>query len=278
MANLGAQVTGGSILEPGRGWEAIGEGFKLTADSAVDEAGNVYFTDARRNRIWKVDSGGKITVWKKNSGGAHGIAMGPDGRLYAGQHDRKRIVEYTPGGQETILAEGVQTHHLTVTDRKEVYFADGPNHQVWLLNRAGQKRVVSSEVDWPHGLRVSADRSFLIVTDAHNGEVWRFQIQADGSLTNGSPFFHLEIPAGPSEIEVGGVTVDTEGYVYFATRIGVQVSDSRGRVTEVVSPPGKSGLANVFFAGPNLQWLYVTDGDRLFRRFVKRRGVSSRGN
>ena len=174
-----------------------------------------------------------------------------------------------------LLAEDVQTHHLTVTKRKDVYFADGPNHHVWLLDAAGQKRVVTSEVNWPHGLRVSADQSFLIVTDSQDGNVWSFQIQADGSLTNGSPFFRLEIPGERSQIDAGGVTVDTEGYVYVATRIGVQVCDPSGRVTEVISSPGEGGLAGVFFAGPNLQWLYVTDGDRIFRRSVKRRGVTS---
>jgi len=31
----------------------------------------------------------------------------------------------------------------------------------------------------------------------------------------------------------------------------------------------------VFFAGPDLQWLYVTDGERVYRRPSKRRGVTS---
>ncbi|MCU1259310.1 MAG: gluconolactonase [Bryobacterales bacterium] len=186
-----------------------------------------------------------------------------------------RIVAYAPGGQETILAEGVQTHHLKVTERKEVYFSDAPNHQVWLLDAAGQKRVVTREVNWPHGLRLANDQSLLIVTDSRDGNVWSFQIQADGSLTNGSCFLRLEIPGERAEIDAGGVTVDTEGYIYIATRIGVQVCDPSGRVIEVIGSPGTGGVADVFFAGPNLQWLYVTDGDRIFRRPVKRRGATS---
>ena len=124
----------------------IGEGFQLTADSTVDRAGNVYFTDARRNRIWKTGADGKLTIWKENSGGAHGVAMGPDGRLYAGQHDRKRIVAYSPDGRETIVAEGVQTHHLTVTERNEVYFADAPGQQ--------KPQLWATEVPRPLVLRI----------------------------------------------------------------------------------------------------------------------------
>ena len=62
-----------ALLVPGKNWELLGEGYQLTADSAVDHAGNIFFTDARNNRIYKVDSGGHIALWKEESGGAHGI-------------------------------------------------------------------------------------------------------------------------------------------------------------------------------------------------------------
>src|SRR6266478_1265676 len=82
------------ILEPDKDWELLGGEYHLSADSTVDKEGNVYFTDNRNNRILKIDADGKITVWIEDSGGAHGVAFGPDGRLYAGQHDRKRIVAF----------------------------------------------------------------------------------------------------------------------------------------------------------------------------------------
>jgi hypothetical protein len=31
----------------------------------------------------------------------------------------------------------------------------------------------------------------------------------------------------------------------------------------------------VSFGGPDLQWLYVTDGDKVYRRLVKRRGAEA---
>jgi len=55
-----------------------------------------------------------------------------------------------------------------------------------------------------------------------------------------------KLPGERSGIDAGGVTVDAEGYVYAATRIGVRVCDPSGRAAEVISPPGESGLADVF--------------------------------
>jgi gluconolactonase len=53
------------------------------------------------------------------------------------------------------------------------------------------------------------------------------------------------------------------------------VCDQPGRVVAVISKPQPGPLTNVEFGGPNLDTLYVTAGDKVFRRKVKRRGVNS---
>lgn len=242
-------------------WEAIPGSFQLTADVAVDRTGTIYFTDVRTNRILKLGFDGKPTVWKVNTGGAHGIAAAPDGRLYAGQHGQKRIVAYTADGRETVAVPDVQTHHLIVATNNNIYFADAPNHKIWIVDRSGGKRVVTSEVDWPHGMQISADQSSFFVTDLNNGNVWKFRIEADGSLTGRTPLCRLVTPG-----EAGGVTVDKQGTVYVATKLGVQICDANGKVTEIIPTPGKDGANNLFFAGPNFEWLYVTDGEHFFRQ------------
>ena len=261
------------ILTPGKSWELLGEGYHLTADSAVDNDGDVYFTDARRNRILKIDLEGKISTWKEGSNDAHGVAYGPDGRLYAGQHDLKRIVAFASDGTESVITEGVQSHHLTVTSRNHIYFTVPPARQVWMRDAARVKRVVHEGLNWPRGVRASPGRVALVVNDAKTNWVWSFQIQADGSLTDGRPFYRLETKGESSETDPGGMAFDTDGLLYVATKIGVQVCDQRGAVTAILEAPFSEGVANVFFGGPGLRWLYVTDGDKLYRRLVKRRGA-----
>lgn len=262
------------FLEPGKDWEPVAKDFHLTADSAVDKEGNVYFTDNRRNHINKIDAvSAKVSVWKEDSGGAHGIAFGPDGRLYAGQHDRKRIVSISPDGKETIIADGVQTHHLTVNARGDVYFSEAPKHLVSMIDAKGVKRVVHDKIDSPTGVHANADQSLFVIGDANTRWVWSFQLQPDGSLANGQPFYHLEASDESTATEAGGMTFDTEGFLYVATASGVQICDQAGRVNAILDTPAP--VSDVFFAGPDLRWLYVSDGNNFYRRPVKHKGAAT---
>jgi gluconolactonase len=262
------------ILTSLKPWDLLGQGYQLTGDSTADKEGNVYFTDSRNNRILRVDLAGKISVWKEGSNGAHGVAYGPDGRLYAGQHERKRIVAFSSDGTESVIAEGPQSHHLTVTSRNQVYFSEPPAHKVWMVDAAGHERVVYDHITWPRGVRVSPDQSRLVVNDPPTRWVWSFQIQADGSLINGRPFYYLQASEESSETDAGGMVFDSEGFLYVATKQGVQIFDPLGRVTAILNAPGREAVTNVFFGGPGLHWLYLTDGDRLYRRPVKRSGAA----
>jgi len=86
----------------------------------------------------------------------------------------------------------------------------------------------------------------------------------------------LEAPDESSEVDPSGMTFDTEGFLYVATSLGIQICDQAGRVVAILNPPvGSDGLGNVFFAGPNLQWLYATDGETLYRRLMKHRGAET---
>ena len=72
----------------------------------------------------KSDLDGRVTVFKEDTGGAGGLMFGPDGRLYAGQNGRKRIVAYSPDGKESVIAEGVEPNDLAINIRREIYFTD----------------------------------------------------------------------------------------------------------------------------------------------------------
>jgi gluconolactonase len=261
------------ILDPEKEWELVSQGHKFTEGPAVDREGNVFFTDIPNSRIHKIGMDGKVSVFKEDTGEANGLMFAADGRLYACQNGRKRIVAYGTDGQESVIADGVNSNDLAVGRRGDVYFSDPPHKQVWHVDPKGEKRVVYEGLGFPNGVRLSPDEALLLVADSQSKWVWSFQVQPDGSLANGQPFYRLETPDESSASGADGMTVDSDGYLYVATKMGVQVCDQPGRVVAIINKPQAGPLSNVVFGGPDLRTLYVTAGDKVFRRAIRRKGV-----
>ena len=263
------------FLDPDSEWELVGQGYKFTEGPAVDKQGNIYFADVRDNKLYKVGADGKPAVFKEDVGGISGLMFGDDGTLYACQNGRKRIVAYSPDGKEKILAEGINSNDLAVTKNGDIYFSDPPDKQVWLIDSKGNRRVVydGKGIDFPNGVRLSPDQSLLLVADTRGKWVWSFQIQADGSLANEQAFYHLETPDDSSMSGADGMTLDTDGFLYVATKLGIQICDPPGRVMGIINKPWLGGLSNVVLGGVDMQMMYVTAGDKVYRRHIRHKGA-----
>lgn len=265
-----------TILHPDSEWEMVSDGHRFTEGPAADRQGNVFFTDIPNNRIHRIGVDGRVSVFKEETGGANGLMFGPDGRLYACQNGRKRIVAYGPNGEEKVLAEDVNSNDLAVTARGDVYFTDPPGKRVWLLDSKGGKRVViDKDIEFPNGVVLSPDQSLLLVVDMRSKWVWSYQIQADGSVANGQAFYRLETPDASSASSGDGMTMDTEGHLYVTTDLGVQVCDQPGRVVAIINKPQPGWLANVAFGGADFDWLFATSSSRVYKRRLRRKGALS---
>ncbi len=265
------------VLDSDPGWELVSQGHKFTEGPAVDATGNVFFSDIPNNRIHKISADGKVTVFHENTGGANGLMFGPNGRLYACQNGRKRIVAYTADGKESVIAEGVNSNDLAINLHGEIYFTDPENKRIWFVDAKGNKRIVHEGILFPNGIRFSPDHAFLMVDDTLSRWIWCFSVEPDGSLANGVPFYRLEIPdeveSGPLRSGADGMTVDADGYLYVATKLGIQIADPIGRTVGILNKPDGNDPSNVVFGGPDLQTLFVTSGGKVFRRPIKKKGT-----
>ncbi len=278
----GDQRTITAFLDPAHDWELAGEGYKMTEGPAVDQDGNVFFCDAGDSKIYKIGADGKVTLFQSNTGGATGLMFGPDGRLYAAENDRKRVVAYAKDGKLSVLATGVTPNDLAVTSKGEVYFTDSPAQKVWHIDAHGAKHLVfdgnkDGNLLLPNGVRLIPDESLLAVADTVSRTAWSFHIQADGSLSDGQPFYHLEVPDemanGPLRSGADGMTFDDQGHLYVATKMGIQICDQAGRVVGIIRNPSKVDPSNLVFGGAGLNTLYVTAGDKVYKRQLRRKGV-----
>jgi gluconolactonase len=262
-----------AILKPGEDWQLVGEGYGFTEGPAVNASGEVFFADIPKNRIYRVGLDGTVSVFKEESGGASGLMFGRDGRLYACQTLTRRIVAWETDGRETVLAEGIEPNDLAVSYAGNVYVTDPAHKQVWLVTPKGDARVVDVGIARPNGVVLSPDQTLLYVADTAGQFVYSFRIAADGTLTDKEPFYHLHLQEGLPGSNADGMTVDTLGNLYVTSEVGVQVCDQAGKVTGIIAKPQRGWLANVVFGGAGFDELFVTAGDKVYKRQVRTRSA-----
>jgi gluconolactonase len=258
-------------------WQQIADPYRSIVDPTADKHGNVFFADRATDRIYKLDADGKVTLFKDHANGARTLRAGADDRLYALEATEKRIVSMGPGGDVKVLARNVEAAGIAVTAKGTLYFTNPSTKTIHYIDAVGKTRIVydQGEIASPAGLALSPDQAMLIVTDAQGRYSWSFQIMADGSLNNGEPFYRLEMPEKGWMSGVAGVMEDSNGQVYFATPLGIQVCEANGRVSQILNAPEPEAISSLTFAGADMNWLYITEDGKLFRRPVKVSGTKT---
>ncbi|OLC48364.1 MAG: hypothetical protein AUH43_09645 [Acidobacteria bacterium 13_1_40CM_65_14] len=270
-----------ALLYRDKPWEQVGDTYQSAASPAVDKDGNVFFADPASNRIYKSDAARTVTVFKENTGGARALRFGADGRLYASQLSARRLVSYGSAGPgsdvQQVVAQNIQANDLVLTKSGAIYFVDTAQKTVGYIDGKGQRRVVYNrgEIMSPTALTLTPDQAMLLVGDGMDRYQWSFQIAADGSLVNGEPFQRLEMPEEGLFSGVGSLTVDSIGYMWATSAMGIQVCEQPGRCTNILNKPefNATPITSIAFGGPGRAWLYVTQGGKVFRRETKRTGV-----
>lgn len=262
------------VVVPGEDWQLVSEGHEFTEGPAVNEAGEVYFSDLRRSLIHKVDLDGNVTLFAENTGRVNGLMFGPDGLLYGCAGGANQIVRYdTTTGAKEVLVDGVASNDIVVLADGDYYFTDPQGSKVWYVDTTGEARIVDEGIQRPNGIIVTPDQSLLWVADSSGRFIYSFQIQPDGSLAYKQQMTHLHMSDGAPRTRADGMAVDSTGMLYVGTEMGLQIADPSGRVHLILERPQPTPISNVVFGGPNRNYLYVTAGDKVYRRKVQTTGV-----
>ena len=264
-----------NLLVPGEDWQLLSEGHGFTEGPAANAKGEVFFTDIPNSRIHKIDLDGKVTTFAEDSGKANGLMFGPDGRLYACANGKKQITAYDESGKASVFADGLESNDLAIDHHGNLYVTDPGNKQVWFISKSGEKRVVDKGIEQPNGILFTPDQSLLYVSDTRGQFVYSFLVQPDGSLADKQRYFHLHLPDAATGSGADGMTVDATGTLYVTTSLGLQFCDQAGRVNGIISKPQNKWLSNAVFGGADFSELYVTCGDKVYKRKTKQKGVLS---
>ena len=260
----------------GEGWSQINELGDKVAGVAADAAGAIYVSTPAGNQITKRTSTG-VTMLTAISGGATALAFGPDGKLYAAQPSRHRVVDFDAQGRETTVATGITASGLVVAHTGVIYATDSVAGKIWALgtNAAkGKRTLVDKDLPAASGVTLTPDQSLLHVTQSSPGKFgYSYRILKDGAVVDKQDFFDLRIHYGDSQSAAAGMVTDVQGRLYVTSNTGIQILDQAGRIIGILENPDRTATSAITFTGMNLDTLVVVAGGKVYVRKTKVKGV-----
>jgi len=266
------------ILIPGEDWQLVGEHYAFTEGAAVNASGEVFFQDIPNSKTYTVNGEGKLSELKLNAKRASGTSFGPDGRRYVVAGATKQVIAYDATGQESIIADSLSGNDIAVAYDGNIYATspDGTEKpsKLYLIRPGGRKEVVDEGIKFANGLCFSPDQTQLYVTESATHWVWIYQAQADGKLVFKQHYGWLHVRDQDENAWSDGLRCDTAGRVFVTTRMGIQILDQAGRVNAIIPVPSGQP-SNLCFGGKDFNILYLTSGDKVYRRKLRTRGANN---
>lgn len=266
------------ILIPGEDWQLVGEGYQFTEGTAADSKGEVFFQDIPNAKTYKVADNGKPVPLSLNAKKASGTSFAADGSRYVIAGGTKQVLCYDKNGSEKVITDSISGNDIVVANNGNIYITspDGIANpsKLYLIKPGGEKLVVDKGLKFANGIALSPDQTQLYVTESTTHWVWAYRIMKDGTLAYKQKYGWLHTLDIDDNAWADGLKCDTASRVYVATRSGIQILDQPGRVNAILPVP--SGQAsNCCFGGPNFDVLYVTCGDKVYKRKLKTRGANT---
>jgi gluconolactonase len=241
---------------------SVAGSYQFAEGPAVDENGNIYFSDINAGKIYKWSTDGSVDIFLEGLNMPNGLMFDKSGNLIACEGGNGRLISIDPQGQVTMLVDqynGVrfnEPNDLWIDAQGGIYFTDPAyqlsvtqdgEHVYFLSSDRSQVIRVISDLVKPNGIVGTVDGKTLYVADHGAGQTFSYTINADGSLTNKQLF----VPVGSD-----GMELDANGNLYLTTPNQVQVFDAAGNL--VVSIPTQENPTNVAFAGADHKTLFIT--------------------
>lgn len=279
------------LIDPDASLEQLGTGCEFTEGPVWHAEGKfLLFSDIPANRMkkWTAEEG--ITNFRVPSGKSNGLTYDKQGRLVTCEHANRRVSRTEADGTVVTIAshyEGKRLNSpndLIVKSDGSIYFSDPPYgltadygvegeqdldfQGVYRLSPDGQTvTLLVDDFDRPNGLCFSPDESILYINDTERMHVRVFDVQADGTITNGRIFAEEEGDNGVPD----GMKIDTHGNVYLTGPGGIWIFDTSGEHLGIIQTPERA--ANLGWGGDNWSTLFITASTSLYSIQCKVSGI-----
>ena len=220
--------------------------FKFTEGPAADRDGNVYFSDIPNEKIHKVDTKGKLTLFRDKSNRANGLMVNSKGEIIACEMTGQ-VAAYSADGKKrrVLVAKHAgkrfnAPNDLVIDKKGGIYFTDPtfgaprPLPQgkaaVYYLSSEGKTTRLIDDLPNPNGVILSPDEKTLYVVPTGQADMMSYPVEAPGKIGKGKILCTLRQPKGVKNSGGDGLAIDEKGNLYITSRLGLQVFDSSGQV------------------------------------------------
>jgi gluconolactonase len=273
------------VVAPDAKLEKLSGGFSFTEGPTCDASGNLFFVDQPNDRIMEWSADGKLSTFLQPSGRANGMMFDAHGNLIACADEHNALWSIAPDKKISVLVTNFNGNYLNgpndiwIAPNGAMYLTDPfykrtwwdhttmalTNEEVFYLSPDRKKLLrVTDNLKKPNGITGTPDGKNLFVSDIGAHQTWRYDIAADGALTNKTFFCALGSD---------GMTIDAEGNLYMTGR-GVTVFDKTGKKTDHIDVPEKWS-ANVCFGGADHKTLFITASESLYAIKLRMQGANA---
>jgi sugar lactone lactonase YvrE len=235
---------------------------------AVDQDGNLYFVNPLQSgSIGKVDADGNFSLFidhLSEGSTANGIRFAKDQSMYLADYTGHNVLKVdiqtkavSVYAHDSLLN---QPNDLAICCNDRMYASD-PNckegtGQLWRVEN-NQFYLLANDMGTTNGIEVSPDEKILYVNESVQRNVWAFDLDIEGNISNKRLFHQFE------DFGMDGMRCDVDGNLY-VTRHGkgtVAKLSSEGDLLLEVQMKGKKP-SNIAFGGKDGMTAYVTLQDR----------------
>lgn len=285
-----------TLVPPGAEIEKIAGGFVFTEGPLWRRSlGALWFSDIPANVTYQWSPDGTVKELLRPGGydgndlpaggfiGPNGSTAGPNGTVVLCQHGNRRVVQVDDALNVTVLIDSYNGKKLNSPNdavyRSDgaLYFTDPPygmplqdeDHRKELPFNGlykfanGKLELLVDNMKRPNGLAFSPDEKTLYVANSDRANrIWmRFDVQADGTVRNGSVF--ADVTAEPDEGLPDGMKIDSLGNVWATGPGGVWVFSPDGKHLGTIKTPEIP--ANVAWGDEDGRTLYITAISSVYR-------------
>jgi gluconolactonase len=244
---------------------------------------HLIFSDILGDAIYRWSPKDGVSLFRQPSNMANGNTYDRQGRLLTCEHATSRVTRTEGDGRVTVIAshygmkELNSPNDIVVMSDGAIHFTDPnsgrgakygvareqelPFQGVYRLDpQNGMLTLLVEDFDKPNGLCFSSDDRRLFVSDTSRYHIRVFDLQADGTLTNGRVWAEM------SREGVGvpdGMKTDRDGNLYCTGPGGIHLFDPDANYLGIIQMPEPT--TNLAWGDEDLCSLYVTAATSIYR-------------